>query len=590
MARKTVPTRRLLSIFSLLAGAIGLFLSVPLGNAQQPANLFKADAVRDRVSDAERAEIARRLANAFDWAVKQHAAATEVLAWLKPGQTEVVSTLAQGRPVAKHPPYYEGCAGLYQSEAMENLVKKLTATGRRDEVAAYLHFAQSYLNHQQPQYRAVACEFLARFPLEMIDGGLLPTVAQRLADSAPAFDGARFGMGQQATYITRLVNGVSVADVARAALAGATGFQFQDAKTFDIWWQGNKDCHHRLWYWAVRWALLPVVAPAGVAESKTPVVTPRYKVSVETEFPAVVLVLGRDEALKTLLLANNPDAIAAQAGGRYAMADFDPNRNPNLPVWFGPQLHIEPQVVAKFVQEHSLQPRLLEILQQDQPWPEVATRLAKNVLLSKVIEVLKIVATKPDAAAIQQALDNPIPALTFDPVLQTRLTLLLTTLDPQRSEEILLAQFRQNPKQRGLAVELIRTTGLKHWDAIAPAVQDRDVRERILAPLGQLQTPQAARILAGLLANEDLTPKINEWGYETDPARQYIFDAYVKAAALLNGNQAAISEELVNRARWQLSKGMTEQMQQHNQGVPAARAEAVDRLKKFFDEAAARLR
>jgi hypothetical protein len=397
-------------------------------------------------------------------------------------------------------------------------------------------------------------------------------------------------MGQRDTFITRSANGVSVADVAREALAGAIGFEFQDAKAFEIWWQGNKDCRHRLWYWAVRWERLPVVVtpPPSAANAKTPIATPVYKVSVETEFPALVGELGPEEALKTLLLANNAGAVAAQSGAKCAFYDPNPNvqlaaNAPNLRSF---QLYIEPKVVAKFVQEYSLKPRLLKILLQDQPWPEVVAKESKSYLLYCVIEVLKLVATRADAAAIQQALDNPIPALTFDPVLQTRLALLLTTLDPQRSEEILLSQFRQNPKQPGLAAELIRTTGLKHWGTIAPAVKNRDVRERILAPLGQLQTPQAARILAGLLASEDLTPKVDRWGYEMDPAPQNIFERYVKAAALLNGNQPVISEDLFNRAQWQLSKGMTEQMRQHNQGVPAARAEAIDKLKKFFDWAA----
>ena len=75
---------------------------------------------------------------------------------------------------------------------------------------------------------------------------------------------------------------------------------------------------------------------------------------------------------------------------------------------------------------------------------------------------------------------------------------------------------------------------------------------------------------------------------ETDPARQKLFDEYVKAAALLNGNQPVISEDLFNRARWQVWKGMNEQNQQHNQGVPAARAEAVEKLKGFFRRAASR--
>ena len=163
-----------------------------------------------------------------------------------------------------------------------------------------------------------------------------------------------------------------------------------------------------------------------------------------------------------MLLAANPGAVAAQSGAKYVF--YDPNPNAKLaadaPDWLDARPNIAPSAVARFVREHALKPRLLEILRQDQPWPEVAARASKTALLFAVIEVLKIVATPSDAAAIEQALDHPTPIMTWDGTVQSRLTLLLTTLAPQRSEEVLLAQFEHN---RGLAAELIRTTGLKHW-------------------------------------------------------------------------------------------------------------------------------
>ena len=284
-------------------------------------------------ANVQRPEVERQLAAVFDQAVKEHAFATEALAWLKPGQTEVVSSLNSGRQIAKHAPFYgwslrgigalESGPTLYQSEAMEDFVKGLRATGRGDEAAVCLKFAQAYLNHADPRYRAVACEFLAHFPLQVIDAGLLPAVAQRLGDSALAFDGATFGCDQRAGYIhvTRCANSVSVGDVAREALVCGTGFQFQDAKAFDVWWQGNKDCRHRLWYWAMRWERLPIAPPTPPAAdpSKTPVVTHTGKVSVETEFPALVAAVGPEEGLKTLLLAPNPRAVATQSGARWGL-------------------------------------------------------------------------------------------------------------------------------------------------------------------------------------------------------------------------------------------------------------------------------
>jgi hypothetical protein len=591
-------------LWAFSAVAVAATLSVRQGNAQPPADRLDTDAAPSQITAAESAEIDRRLATTFDRAVVEHAAATNALSWLKPGQSSVISTLAQGRPLPQHPPFHCWSLGwvpgqhrdaggpvLYRSEAMERLVKRLAMPEEKDRVAAYVHLAPSYLHHQRPQYRAVACEFLAYFPLQMIHDGLMPAIAQRLGDSAAAFDGASFGLGQQATFITRRPNGVLVSDVARTALACATGFQFHDTAAFDAWWQTDKDYRHRIWYWTMRWAALPVIVPPAAAQSKISVAVPASKVSVETDFPALVHQLRPDEGLKMLLLANNPGAIAAQSGAKYTIYDPNPNVQlpPDAPVWSGAiQLYVEPRITAKFVKDHALKPHLLELLRQSQPWPEIAAKEAQNSLLSYVIEVLKLVAASPDAAAIEQALDHPIPALVSDPVLQTRLTLLLATLAPKRCEDILVRQFRSNPRQSGLAVELIRTTGLKHWDIIAPAVEDRSVRERILAPLGQLRTPQAAKILGGLLAGEqlagdDLRNEITRWDHEVDGSRWLLFEQYVKAVTLFNENQPVIGQDLLLRSRSIGGKGSpSDKRTQHNQGVPAARAEAVEQLKAFL--------
>jgi hypothetical protein len=268
------------------------------------------------------------------------------------------------------------------------------------------------------------------------------------------------------------------------------------------------------------------------------------------------------------------------------------NRNPNVrlaanaPVLGFYGTYVDPKVAAKFVEQYSLKPRLLAILRQDQPWPEVAAKESKRNLLAYVIEVLKIVASRADADAIQEALDHPIPALALGSEGRTPLTLLLTRLDPQRAEAVLLAPFLERPNLGGLAAELIRTTGLKHWDTIAPAAQDRRVRACVLPALGRLQTPEAAKVVSELLASEDLTLKLNEWGLVQANDRE-LFEGYVSAAALFNGNRPVLGEDLLNRARAMPMKVPGYDWHRQAQLAPAARAEAIDRLKQFFARAAA---
>jgi len=154
----------------------------------------------------------------------------------------------------------------------------------------------------------------------------------------------------------------------------------------------------------------------------------------------------------------------------------------------------------------------LEILGQEQPWLEVTDDVAKVCLFIDALEVVKRVATKADAPAIQRILENPTPLMKSRPAIVAQLCLVLAQLDPERSTEVILAEFRRNPKQALLAVQLVRTTGLKHWDAIAPVIQEYPVRRDLLVPLGELRSNQAAKILGELLAKENLTPKLNGFG------------------------------------------------------------------------------
>ena len=199
MGRAIVLRRWFFLPVAVAAAVIGLWSSTGENAAQQAANLPRGDAVAGPIGDAQRQAVARQVGAAFDQAVEEHAAATQALAWLKPGEGAVYQSFAE--PVPQHHPFRYWSLGrlqpmLLESPTLENLVKKLTAAGGKDEIADYLHFAQRYLNHGKPQYRAVACEFAGHFPLQVIDAGMLPSLGRRLSDSATAFDGATFGAAQ----------------------------------------------------------------------------------------------------------------------------------------------------------------------------------------------------------------------------------------------------------------------------------------------------------------------------------------------------------------------------------------------------------
>ena len=246
-----------------VAAAIGSVVSMGETAAQQPANLPKGGAVAGPTGDAQRQAAARQwaaeLTATFDQAVKEHAAATQELAWLKPGQREMLSSLQSPGSVANHAPsahWWPGPAAEGRSQVLADFAKKLQAAGRNDEVAVCLDLARRYLTHSARSIARSPASLSAIFPCKRSMRACCRR-SPHLNDSAKAFDKARLEWGQMTTYITRLANGTSVADFARRALASATGFRFANAKAFNLWWQGNKDYPHRLWYWAKRWAKLP---------------------------------------------------------------------------------------------------------------------------------------------------------------------------------------------------------------------------------------------------------------------------------------------------------------------------------------------
>jgi hypothetical protein len=514
------------------------------------------------LSAEQRAEIARRVADALDKAVAERAEDAAALAKLPfeedipmrefSGGVRYLPTAIQQFGVGPDPKYKAACA-----------------------VAAAQH-----LDDKRPPYRAMACELLSfSFPYEMIEEGLLPRVARLLDDSAPTFPRWTHISGGQAdaSFIRRLRGDDCVSDAAKAALASATGFGFEDSKMFDAWWRGNSDTHHRLWYWSTRWRMM-------------------FGDDLAADLPALVDAVGPQAALKTLLLVQLPTAIEAEmltqftgSGGR---ADHPPKVAMRIP--FGTIVvrggievtvpaGVTPEAVAKLVREHSLKPRLLEVLRQERPWPEVKTDETTQVnLSSEVLDVLNIVATKADFPVIQSALEHPTPILKSRSDLLGRLIAILAALDPQRSTDVFLAELRRDPKQAVLAAQIIRTTGLEHWDAIAPFIQDRGVRQYVLEPIGQVRTNRAAAILGELLARENLV-SVGRGSNEQD-----LFGFYVNAANALNDDHPLIGQELWRRAYGLVTKAMTfEQGEQMRREMPAARAEAIEQLKKFFAARAA---
>ena len=204
---------------------------------------YRLTAYRVVMSDATASQ---RIAAVVEQAVAQHAAAAE----------ELEKSPAQGGPRQNGGFMSWSLSGdgtplfLNRSAAVEDFV----ASHDPKANAAFALAAAKYLDDKRPRYRAVACELLAHLPLAAIDEGLLSKVAARLDDAGAGLRRSIFRLCRsRVRRIQPVERDVCVSDLANAALESATGFWFGNAQTFDLWWQGNRDTHKHLWYWASRW-------------------------------------------------------------------------------------------------------------------------------------------------------------------------------------------------------------------------------------------------------------------------------------------------------------------------------------------------
>ena len=141
-------------------------------------------------------------------------------------------------------------------------------------------------------------------------------------------------------------------------------------------------------------------------------------------------------------------------------------------------------------------------------------------------------------------------------------------------------QFRRNPNQASVAVKSPHhragTLG-RH----APAAQNTECGGDILVPIGQLRTNRAAAVLGELLAKESLIT--SDQGSDGLEAVE-LFRDYVQAAAPLNNGHPVIDKDLLRRAdAWVGKSDMPyQELEKLRKGMPGARTEAIERLKKFF--------
>lgn len=459
--------------------------------------------------------------------------------------------------------------GLPFSPAMEDLVAKVRALADANSppVAPYLRAAGGFLKQQEAVDRAMACEFLAHFPAQTVEQGLLGGVGECLDDPAAVFEAFSVNIPQSAALPPSIVAmPMNVGQIAKIAAANITGLSFPSRNVFKQWWRGSGDYARTLWYWRARWQY---VAP-------------------DNDLPALDTLDPKD-ALRIMLLTNNRVAISQEAGEprRYG---GEKNRPADLPGVFQlNEVSLSPAVIAAFAKKHSMKDDLLGLYYESPAWLKFSDKDNRDYyskMLFGVTRVLGHLLDKEDLPAVEAILTGKTVQLSLHDSLMAHVALMGAGLAPANAERLLVDQLHRTPGQSDLAAELVKVSGLKHLDLVK-AAYNASARTSVIDQIGALKSKPAAKALGELLAADDLSFSENadrQSRHGNDEGtREAIFLAYVRAAEAING-KPVIDKELVENARRQVGKGASPQMNHHNKPVGPFRKQAIEELAQFFGQ------
>jgi hypothetical protein len=263
-------------------------------------------------------------------------------------------------------------AGLVVEDDLLRLARSATDPHHRKSTASlYLWAVESEIGTADPMVRGVACQVLGLTG----DPRAVPAVSGLIDDSAesvPIYHCVTPAAGPLIEYWRR----PTVGEIARASLHALTSAHFRTRADFEAWWEVNGDYRERIWYWATRWSGPPIsrVTRAGWAGREGGRDRDSLIPNVEADLGTLSRLPG-DLGLKMLLLYRNADALQMEAALTFdskAAISGERWRSRVHTNWTGSTDHRAPSVEmkAKYIREHGLKPRLIELL-----WPSPRTTI-----------------------------------------------------------------------------------------------------------------------------------------------------------------------------------------------------------------------
>ena len=323
---------------------------------------------------------------------------------------------------------------------------------------AYRDALIAELSSGNPEYRGLACELLGlAFDLKSIQrlGGMLDDNVQ--AGPTLIYDWPQSGPGSM--YSCSPI----VAQLAAAALTRITGVSFDSRAAFDTWWKHSGDHTRRIWYWGAKWRCWsshegPFILPKPGQPEPAPDFTVPVNQGLSRHCVSELEQISPKDGLKILLLLANLDAFDAEvtqlsgSKGCRARPEYSEER-------FADQAPVD------FIRRHNLRPRLLDLLQQNNLYPEITSDDAFDGLCQRICALGRAVFTADDEKAFAAAQEVNHP---FKPPIQ-RFLLIRANLAPDRAKAILTTALRGDPKLSMVAGEVARRYGSEERESLTKA-------------------------------------------------------------------------------------------------------------------------
>ncbi len=332
---------------------------------------------------------------------------------------------------------------------------------------AYKAMLRAELASPKPEYRGLACELLGL----QFDPESVQALGAILDDPTPSVIQLARGQLAQTIDLSEHMRGLlhceqaTVGELASRCLGTLTGLSFASASQFRTWWQGNNDHSNHLWYWSMLWTrnhTANVIDANGDRYRNDEVIRswPAWT-SHEDEFSRVevntrlkVLLLHEQDQLVQREIALSMGLDPAQHGGDVPQIARSSFFNSGYP---------QRDYGTRFVVENGLKPRLLELLQQKQLYPEILTDGDFRILAYNILALSVFTPQDEETLAAAQSLSTPFKAYAV-PVVQVR-----CELAPDRARAILEEALKANMSHVALANQLVARVGSQDADLLTQA-------------------------------------------------------------------------------------------------------------------------